>query len=48
MWNEFLRKRGWNDVASTRLKERLAEGGFQDRTDIHTFFDFIDLDEGRR
>jgi gluconokinase len=48
IWNEFLRKRGWNDVASTRLKERLAEGGFQDRTDIHTFFDFIDLDEGRR
>jgi len=48
IWNEFLRKRGWNDVASTRLKERLAEGGFQDRTDIHTLFDFIDLDEGRR
>ena len=48
VWNEFMRKRGWNDVASSRLRERLAEGGFQDRTDIHTFFDFIDLDEGRR
>ncbi|NBV86721.1 MAG: DUF5069 domain-containing protein [Verrucomicrobia bacterium] len=47
VWNEFMRKRGWNDVASGRLKERLAECGFSDRTDIHTFFDFIDLDEGR-
>ena len=47
VWNDFMRKRGWNDVASARLKERLAEGGFQSRTDIQTFFDFIDLDEGR-
>ena len=47
VWNEFMRKRGWNDVASARLQERLAQGGFQNRTDIQTFFDYIDLDEGR-
>jgi hypothetical protein len=47
VWNEFMRKRGWNDVASTRLQERLAQGGFQARTDIQTLFDYIDLDEGR-
>jgi len=47
VWNEFMRKRGWNDVGSERLAQRLAEAGFQHRTDIHTFFDFIDLDEGR-
>jgi Domain of unknown function (DUF5069) len=47
IWNEFMRKRGWNDEASPRLKQRLAEGGWQNRTDIQTFFDFIDLDEGR-
>lgn len=47
VWNEFMRKRGWNDAGSERLKQRLAEGGHQNRTDIHTFFDFIDLDEGR-
>lgn len=47
VWNEFMRKRGWNDVGSERLAQRLAESGFQHRTDIHTFFDFIDLDEGR-
>jgi hypothetical protein len=42
-----MRKRGWNDSGSEKLKQRLAEGGHQMRTDIQTFFDFIDLDEGR-
>lgn len=48
VWNEFLRKRGWNDSASQRLAERKAEGGFADRDDIQTFFDYIDADEGRK
>ena len=26
---------------------RLKEAGFENRTDIQTFFDFIELDEGR-
>lgn len=47
IWNTFMRKHGWNDEASARLQQRLAEGGFQGRTDIQTFFDYIDLDEGR-
>ena len=47
IWNEFMRKRGWNDPASARLVMRLKEGGFENRTDIQTFFDFIDLDEDR-
>jgi gluconokinase len=47
IWNDFMRKRGWNDAASERLKQRKAEGGFADRDDIQTFFDYIDLDEGR-
>ncbi len=47
VWNEFMRKRGWKDEASPLLQRRLEEGGFADRTDIQTFFDFIDLDEGR-
>jgi hypothetical protein len=46
-WNELMRKRGWNDDGSPTLKRRLREGGWEDRTDIQTFFDFIDLDEGR-
>ncbi len=47
IWNEFMRKRGWNDEASPRLAQRKAESGFSDRDDIQTFFDYIDLDEGR-
>jgi hypothetical protein len=47
VWNEFMRKRGWNDTASHRLAERKAESGFADRDDIQVFFDYIDMDEGR-
>lgn len=47
VWNEFMRKRGWNDEATSILQRRLAEGGFSDRSDIQTMFDYIDLDEGR-
>jgi hypothetical protein len=47
VWNEYLRKRGWNDSGSQRLAERKAENGFTDRDDIQTFFQYIDADEGR-
>ena len=47
IWNEFMRKRGWNDEATARLQSRLMESGFGNRTDIQTLFDYIDLDEGR-
>jgi len=47
VWNEFMRKIGWRDKASERVKMRLEEAGLADRTDIVTMFDFIDLDEGR-
>jgi len=47
VWNEFMRKRGWNDAASERLRQRKAEGGFDTRDDIQTMFDYIDADEGR-
>ena len=47
VWNEFMRKRGWNDAASERLKQRKAEGGFAARDEIQTMFDYIDADEER-
>ena len=47
IWNEFLRKRGWNDEMSARLVTRKKEIGAENRDDIRTFFDFIDADEGR-
>jgi gluconokinase len=47
VWNEFMRKRGWNDEVSEVLNRRKAEGGMADRSDIQTSFQFIDADEGR-
>jgi gluconokinase len=47
MWNDFMRKRGWRDTGTDRLKSRLEEIGATNRTDIQTMFDFIELDEGR-
>lgn len=48
VWNEFLRKRGWNDEMSERLLIRKKEIGAENRNDIQSFFDFIDADEGRK
>lgn len=47
IWNDFMRKRGWQDEVTPTLQRRLREGGFENRTDIETMFDYIDLDEGR-
>ena len=47
IWDEFMRKRGWNDEATSTLQRRLREGNFEHRTDVQTMFDYIDLDEGR-
>lgn len=47
MWNEFMRKYGWNDEVSERLTMRKKEAGMSDRAEIETMFAFIDADEGR-
>ena len=47
LWNNFMLKYGWRDEASEILQRRLKEGGWENRTDIQTMFDYIDLDEGR-
>ena len=47
IWNAFMRKVGWNDDVAPILQRRLKEGSFENRTDIQTIFDYIDLDEGR-
>ena len=46
MWNAYLSKLGWRDSATSRLKQRLHEYGF-DELPIETFFDLFDVDEGR-
>jgi gluconokinase len=47
IWNEFMRKRGWNDDGTPAVLKRLAEIHCEHRSDIQTSFDFIELDEGR-
>jgi len=46
IWNMFLSKRGWRDVATPRVKMRVDAAGLQDKP-IVTMFDFLDYDEGR-
>jgi len=47
VWNGFMSKRGWKDAATPSLTKRKAENGLAERSDIETFFQFIDADEGR-
>jgi hypothetical protein len=47
VWNEFLRKRGWNDEITEILKRRKKESDMTDRAEIDTMFAYIDADEGR-
>ena len=46
-WNSYMRNVGFRDSLSSRLVDRIAESGFQERADILTMFDYIDADEGR-
>ncbi len=47
IWNDFMRKRGWNDESSARLASRKKDSGLENRAEVQTFFDYIDADEGR-
>lgn len=47
VWNEFMRKSGWNDDISETLARRKKEAGMAGRPEICTMFEFIDADEGR-
>src|ERR1700747_2017784 len=47
MWNEFMRKRGWNDELSGMLENQKKKHAMLSRSEIQTVFQFIDADEGR-
>jgi gluconokinase len=47
MWNEFMRKRGWNDELSETVDNGKKKEGMASRSEIQTMFQFIDADEGR-
>lgn len=46
IWNEFMRKCGWNDDITETLDRRKRESGMTEWTEIRTMFDYIDADEG--
>ena len=48
VWNGFILKLGWNDLASGRLRENKAKSNLAHRDDIQTMPDFFDVDEGRK
>lgn len=47
IWNGFATKRGWRDDATPLLEQQKAESGLAHRTDLLTFFDYYEVDEGR-
>ena len=48
VWNQFMEKKGWRDEETAQLEAYKAESGLSDREDIVTFFDYYDVDEGRK
>jgi gluconokinase len=50
VWSSFLRKRGWRDEDAViqELEKYKAGSGLADRQDLVTFFDYYEVDEGRK
>ncbi|HEV2435966.1 MAG TPA: DUF5069 domain-containing protein [Verrucomicrobiae bacterium] len=48
IWNEFIRKRGWNDEASGRLATWKQESNHAHRIDLMTIPDYTDVLERRK
>jgi Domain of unknown function (DUF5069) len=51
IWSSFMRKRGWRDEAdgtTGELEKYKAQSGLGQRKDLETFFDYYEVDEGRR
>ena len=47
IWNEFMRKCGWNDDVTEIVERRKKELEPSERAAVQTMFNFIDADEGR-
>jgi gluconokinase len=48
VWNEFIRKFGWNDKATPVLQQLKAQSGLAGRDDIVTMVEYMEVDEGRK
>ena len=47
IWNGFMNKRGWRDSGTKSLETSKADAGLSHRDDLVTFFDLMDVEEGR-
>jgi gluconokinase len=47
IFNGFMMKRGWRDAATPALVQQRADAGLGHREDLVTFFDVMDVEEGR-
>lgn len=45
-WSSFVRNLGFRDHLSEKLATRIADAGMSDRTDLYSFVDFMDAEEG--
>ena len=50
IWNEYMLKRGWRDTDAppSALQQYKEKYGLGHRSDILTYFDFYEVDEGRK
>jgi gluconokinase len=48
VWNQFLKKVGWQDGVSEILARRKQESGLADRDEIMTMAEYFEYDEGRK
>ena len=46
-WNSFMTKCGWRDQSTASLNRWKKQLGLENRSDVQTFFDLYDADEGR-
>lgn len=48
IWNQYLKKVGWNDGTTDILIRRKKESGFEGRPEIDTMAEYFEYDEGRK
>jgi hypothetical protein len=48
VWNSFVAKLGWNDLASLRLRKLKESSALGVRDDIQTMAEYFEVDEGRK
>ena len=48
IWNHFVEKLGWHDMATPRLQKLKTVDGLDGRDDIQTMAEYFEVDEGRK